>query len=192
VHIPEHLEALTHNDCKGSNANLTASGQITTLPPRMSMLDKLSRWVGGSSAAAHAATAALTECYVDCLTRARQLAQHAEMAPQDYSTAALNELAAAEEAQAQRLRQALQAVEAEIPAARNGALPAGALNHWARLVQDLEAHRRSMRRLRELAIHFAETFPSTAQLFDDMCREESTHCERLRTLIARADPQALD
>jgi rubrerythrin len=46
--------------------------------------------------------------------------------------------------------------------------------------------------LRELAGHFAETLPSTAALFDDLCREETTHCERLRALIARADPQALD
>ena len=59
-------------------------------------------------------------------------------------------------------------------------------------MQDLEAHRLSARRLRELAVHFAESLPTTAALFDELCREEVTHCERLRTLIARADPQALD
>jgi bacterioferritin (cytochrome b1) len=159
----------------------------------MGILERISRLViGGAGAAAHDATEALRQCYVNCVRRARQLARHAEMAPQAYSMESLKELVAAEEGQAERLRKALRAAEALIPNVPTEPLPGHALNHWGRLVQDLELHRSSMRRLRELAVHFAETLPATAELFDELCREETAHCERLRTLIARADPQALD
>jgi hypothetical protein len=114
------------------------------------------------------------------------------MAPQAQGTVGLAELAAAEANQAERLRHALRAAGHAVSTAPAVSLPPGALNHWARLVQDLEAHRTSTLGLRELAVHFAETLPDTAALFDELCREEHVHCERLRGLIARADPQALD
>ncbi len=147
---------------------------------------------GGDVAARYDAIEALTQCYIECTQRARRLARHAELAPHAYSAAALTDLATAEAAQAQRLLDALRAANAEVPDVAGPPPLPGALNLWGRLVQDLEAHRLSARRLRELAVHFAENLPTTATLFDELCREESTHCERLRTLIARADPQALD
>jgi hypothetical protein len=159
----------------------------------MGMLEKLSRFVvGGEGAVVHDAAAVLQACYVGGVQRARQLGQHAEMAPQAYATEGLQNLVAAEEKQTERLRDALRAANAPVPTVPTESLPPGAQNHWARLVQDLEAHRTSARRLRELAVHFAESLPSTAELLDQLCREEMDHCERLRTLIARADPQALD
>jgi phage shock protein A len=114
------------------------------------------------------------------------------MAPQRQSAEALKQLAAAEGEQRGRLRQALDAAGAPVPPPAPEPLPRGALNHWARLVQDLEAHRGAVQRFRELAIRFAASFPKTAGLFEVLCREEVTHCEDLRALIARADPQALD
>ncbi len=159
----------------------------------MGVLEKLSRLMaGGEVAARYDAVEALTHCYIDCTQRALRLARHAELAPHEYSAEALKELAAAEEAQAARLHDALGAAGAEVPSVPGPPPLPGALNLWGRLVQDLEAHRASARRLRELAVHFAESLPTTAALFDELCCEESTHCERLRTLIARADPQALD
>lgn len=160
----------------------------------MSMLDKLSRLVSGATASAtREATAALAEAYLDCGRRAAQLARHAEMSPQAYSTEALKELAAAEEEQHTRLRQALEAAGAPVP---SPALPEpvlrGALNHWARLVRDLESHQVAVQRFRQWTMRFAETLPQTAGLFETLCREEIAHCEDLRALIARADPQALD
>jgi hypothetical protein len=159
----------------------------------MGVLEKLSHLVVGERASAsRRAGAALQECYCDCVRRAGRLAQHAELAPQAFSLESLKDLAAAEEKQAQRLRDALRAANEQVPAVPNEPSPAGALSHWGRLVQDLEAHRASVQRLRELTMHFAEELPNTAQLFDELCREESVHCEYLRNLIARADPQALD
>lgn len=159
----------------------------------MGVLEKLSRLVvGGTAAASYAAIEALNECYVEAVRQARQLARHAEIAPQHYSTQSLTELARSEERHVETLRQALRAVDTAVPAVPDDSPPAGALSHWARLVQDLEAHRASVRRLRELAVHFAESQPTAAALFDELCHDEALHCERLRELIARADPQALD
>jgi len=159
----------------------------------MGVLNKLSRWVTGSTVGAQReATAALGLCYVAGVQRARQLHRHSAMAPHTYSADALAELAAAEETQAQRWRDALGAAGIPVPPVPPEVPLHGALNHWGRLVQDLEGHRAAVQRLRELAIHFAEELPSTSALFDEICREEAVHCERLRTLIARADPQALD
>lgn len=185
---PHPLRALSFG-----SFGLTGMTQIITVARPMGVMEKLSRLVvGGVAAASHDAVDALSQCYVEGVKRARQLARHAEMAPQGYSTDALKELAAAEEKQTERLRAALRAAGATVPAVPTAALPPGALNHWGRLLQDLEAHRASARRLRELAVQFAEILPTTAELFDELCREESIHCERLRTLIARADPQALN
>jgi hypothetical protein len=159
----------------------------------MGVLNRLSRLViGGSGAGTEEVAVPLAQAYLDCARRATQLLWHAEMAPQQQSAEALKRLAAGEEEQRGRLRQALEAAGARVPPVAPEQLPRGALNHWARLVQDLEAHRGAVQHFRELAMRFAESFPQTAGLFEVLCREEAAHCEDLRALIARADPQALD
>src|SRR5689334_15512977 len=112
----------------------------------MGVLEKLSRLVvGGEVAAKRDAVEALRECYIGCVQRARRFAQLAGVAPQEYSIEALKQLAAAEEAQAGRLLDALRAAGAEVPGVADGPPAPGALNHWGRLVQSLEAHRLSAR-----------------------------------------------
>ncbi len=159
----------------------------------MGMLDHLSRVViGGTASVTREAIVSLRDAYVECSRRAAQLARHAEMAPQGYSIEGLKQLAAEEKAQGERLRQALEAAAAPIPAVAADGPHHGALNHWARLVQDLEMHRAATQQYRELAMRFAESLPKTAGLFEILCREDAAHCEHLRALIARADPQAID
>ena len=159
----------------------------------MGVFNRLSRLViGGFGAATEDLALALAQSHLDCARRAAQLLRHAEMAPQQHSAEVLRQLAAAEEGQRGRLRQALDAAGAPVPPPTPEPPLRGALSHWARLVRDLEAHRDAAQRFRELAIRFAEPFPKTAELFEALCQEEVTHCEDLRALIARADPQALD
>ncbi len=159
----------------------------------MTVLDKLSRFViGGTASTTRDATAALREAYLQCSRRAAQLARHAETAPQNYSSEALKRLAAQETEQRERLRRALEAAGAPVPTATAETFYRGGLNHWARLVQDLQMHRAAAQQFRELAMRFAEPLPKTAGLFETLSREEVAHCEDLRTLIARADAQAID
>jgi hypothetical protein len=159
----------------------------------MGLLDTLSHLIAGHSTnAAAQLRAALEGCYVDCFHRAVQLKRHAELAPQRYSMEALKELANAEERQCDRLRQAIEAAGAPVAAAMPEVLARSGSNHWARVVRDLEAHRASVQQFREAAVRFAEPFPQTAALFQELCVEETSHCRNLRALIARTDPQALD
>src|SRR5262249_5878834 len=150
-----------------------------------SLLDRMARIVGGD-AGQHEALAALGECYVACRHRAAALHEHAQSAPQAASTAALEQLAREEEAQAQQLRDALQAAQLAPPTL--GAAPTGGSgrNHWARIVEDLEAHRQAQQQYRILAMRFAESAPERAALFATLCEQEHAHCEWLRDLIARA------
>jgi hypothetical protein len=159
----------------------------------MGLLDTLSYLIAGHPTnTAAELRASLQVCYVDCFQRAVQLKRHVELAPQRYSMEALKELAGAEERQCDRLRQAIGAAEAPVPAAMPEVPTRSGLNHWARLVHDLEAHRASVQQFREAAVRFAESFPQTAVLLQELCLEEASHCRGLRALIARADPQALD
>jgi hypothetical protein len=158
----------------------------------MSVIDSLSRLFAGAEAVTpREATAALVQAYSDCVWRAVQLERHAEMAPQPHSEQVLRRLAAEDVAQGVRLRQAIEAAGA-FPTPTAEPSPRTGLNHWERLLQDLDAHRRCVLQSRELALRFAARLPQTAALFDTLCRTEGEHCEGLRALIARADPQALD
>jgi hypothetical protein len=65
-------------------------------------------------------------------------------------------------------------------------------NHWARLLQALEQHREVRQRLREISIAIEDTNPPLSRALSDIGRDEDRVVERLRDLIARADPQALN
>ena len=157
----------------------------------MGVLRKLSRLMTGAPPSDEVAQR-LSESYLEAVGRARQLSEHAELAPHSHITDRLRRVAAEDERHGEQLAEALRAASQPLPTPQDLPPGRGALNHWGRLVQDLEAHRRAVRRLRELATHFAESLPATAQLFEDLSHKESAHCEVLREVLARADPQALD
>jgi len=159
----------------------------------MGVFDTLSRlFSGGEAVTPREAAAALVQAYSDCVSRAVQLERHAEMAPQPSGEQALRRLAAEDVAQGVRLRQAIEAAGTHPPLPAAESAPRVGLNHWARLVQDLDAHRRCVLQSRELALRLAARLPHTAALFESLYQTELGHCEELRKLIARADPQALD
>ena len=155
------------------------------------MLQRLGRFVVGGSGATKDAATALRQTYVDAFERLALLELHTELAPQEYSRQALASLAAATRQQIDRIRGLLRQRGVGLPSLQT-ANRSTSLNHWARLVQDLELHRGSTRRLRELCVHLADADEEVSTFFDDLSQEDYHSCERLRGLIARADPQALD
>ena len=66
------------------------------------------------------------------------------------------------------------------------------MNYWGRLVRDLEAHREAVQLFLEAATEITDEQPETADFLRRLALEEEIHAERLRALIARSDPQALD
>ena len=159
----------------------------------MSWRDALTRLVWGESQlVVHEVVPELQKAHAGFVQRAEQMRRHAETAPNQLNHQELGRLGDEERGHAQQLLEALAATGAAAIPPTAAVPPDGALNHWGRLVQDLEAHRAAARHLREEAVHFAETLPETASLFDRLCRAEEAHALRLRDLIARADPQAIN
>lgn len=158
----------------------------------MGMLHKLGRFVVGGRDAIEDPTEILRQTHSDAIERMRLLQQHAERAPQAYSQRALRNLAQAAAGQIERIRTVLR--EQDIGLLPEPANPpiTGSTNHWERLVRDLERHQASSGRLREWAVQFADSHPSVGEFLEQLSQEDARTCERLRALIARADPQALD
>lgn len=159
----------------------------------MSVLDTLSRLLTGEDAStSRDAAAGLVQSYIDCVRRAAQLQRHAELAPQACGAQALKRLAAEDAEQGSTLRQAIEVAGIVVPSPVTDVPQGDGLNHWTRLVNDLDTHRRCVMQSRDSALRFAARLPQTAALFESLYRAEASHCEELRALIARADPQALD
>jgi hypothetical protein len=155
-------------------------------------LRRLSQLVIGEEIDQEAFVRALQGCYASCAQRAALLKCHAELAPQEYSTRALQGLAADEEQQQARLAGTLRERGLQLPEVAAAGTDAVISNHWGRLVHDLELHREAVRELQELAMRFDTVAEAGTTLFRGLSVEEAEHCQRLRELIARADPQALD
>jgi len=155
----------------------------------MGVLQTLARLVAEPIGDPHAA---LQEAYVGLMTRAHLLERNAERAPQAHARDALRRLGAAERAMAERVASVLRGGGRIVSAPTDTPEPPGALNHWRRLVQVLEAQRAAEQDAREQHVRYAETHPSIAPVFDELCRTERAQALALRALIARADPLALD
>jgi hypothetical protein len=158
----------------------------------MGMLEKLGRFVVGGRNAIEDPTAALLEAYQDAHERMRMLQEHAALAPQEQSRQVLENLAQEAAQQIDRLRTALRERDIGLVPQPAPAAARASMNHWERLVQDLERHQASSARLRDVAMEFASSHPSAAAFLRRLGEEDARTCERLRHLIARADPQALD
>lgn len=134
---------------------------------------------------------ALLRLYQASAERVARLAAHAAQAPTPGSETHLDELAAAETGVRDALQRALHARGVETPAAPAAAND-GRHNHWARLVADLDACRAARDRLLRQRADLLERDPSIAELVDSVLANFDTQADGLRTLISRADPQALN
>jgi hypothetical protein len=147
---------------------------------------------GGNSRIDAQARSELVACHTRLIKRWRALEQCASLAPTDSVEGELTSLAAEERSMAERLATAL--AEAGVPAPRAHEEPPSLAgnNHWARLTRSLDDHRAARRNFLELSIRLSDIDRQLANVLRDLCAEEVAHLERLRDMIARADPQALD
>jgi hypothetical protein len=128
---------------------------------------------------------------------AKQLRDHAALAPYPQAAERLNVLAAAEEAQAERLRREIigrggnDRLAGAAKALADGSAKS-ARNHWARMVLDLDEDRAAGKRYLEQAIRWEDHDAALGDLLHELQREEQRHRHALQDLAARADPQALN
>lgn len=191
--IRDATEASAKPETLESPRSLTLKGLNTTVATVMSFLQKVGRFVVGGSSALEDPAGVLRQAYAGAVQRLALLEQHAEASPQEYSRKGLSTLAKSTRRQVDAIRSVLRQRGVGLPPEPPALPPSSAsMSHWARLVQDLDLHRASVKRLRELAFRFNDTDPIIAQFLQQLCQEDLRSCERLRVLIARADPQALN
>jgi hypothetical protein len=152
----------------------------------MSWGQKLRSWASGESSSVE--EAGLPQLCLDLDREAARLQRHAELAPNEAAEVELRRLSTSQSAIVIKLREALHL--APSPVAEGD--PPAALNHWARLVRDLE-HMRSQRdRLFDAAKEVDADDPALGETLDGLGREIEAHLLRLRALIARADAHSLN
>ncbi len=134
---------------------------------------------------------ALAVSYTTSRRRAAQLREHARIAPQKPAVESLQSMAADEDRQCEELKNEILVLGGSVVDPETRPVDFGGINHWRRLVADLEAHRNAALRYKTLATTFALS-PSTAEFFERLSTEEFVHSERLRDLLAWADPHAVD
>jgi hypothetical protein len=132
----------------------------------------------------------LIEDYNAELALAQQLRDHAAKAPYPHAEKQLLELAAEEEAQAERLRAAIEALGGSV--APLDAVPQDGRNHWLRLTLDLAAKQEAGGRYLEQAVRWEQDFPAVGNLLRGLEREEQERRHGIRDMIARSDPHALN
>ena len=159
----------------------------------MNVLPRLTRiFTAGNEPDRDAILPEVRRLYTAAVGQARLLERHAGMAPDEAARVQLTHLSRAEEQYAERLRKVIGRLDAFAGDVAVSEAPAAAVNHWGRLGQDLEAHREAIKGLLDLGARVTNEQPEMADTLRELARDEEIHGLRIRALIARSDPQALD
>lgn len=171
--------------------NLTPGRPLLACAP-MALLDTFRGILEGDERAHRRVNEDLRNLYKGFVERAARIELTANEAPTESSENDLRKLAADHRKTADLIKVALEARKSSAPSAVAAPTPSGAVNHWARVVEDLEATHEGHNQLREVANRILETNPELTDLFETLTQRFADHVARLRGEIARADPQALN
>ena len=158
----------------------------------MALLDTFRGLIDGGESNRKHINSELRRLYIGFLDRARRLETSAQQAPSESTDTDLRRLAADHRRTADLIKAALEARDSSAPQYRAGELPALGHNHWARIVEDLEAFQHGRNEIQALADAILERHPELTDLFEALARAMDDHITRLRGEIARADPLAMD
>ena len=134
----------------------------------------------------------LRDFYTSAVHREAYLRHQAEMAPHAAGRDGLRQLAEEEKEVVERLRQMIHRLGSFAGDVLRAPEPIGALNYWARLTQTLDAHREAIKSMLDESARVTDGQPELADELREIARCEDLHCAKLRALIAKSDPQALD
>lgn len=126
------------------------------------------------------------------LARGDSLGRTAALSPPPASEAELIRLAEREIQMAHKLAEVLRERDITIPPFTPGARQSGGLNHWARLVHDLEEHQAARNQVRHATTWIPDIDADINPLLRELGHVLDQILQGLRLLIARADPQALN
>jgi hypothetical protein len=121
---------------------------------------------------------------------ARQIREHADLAPHQAGAQGLRAAAEEQDRAIQLLHDQIVALGGEV----NGNIgpTKGGKNHWARVVHDLEDNQALRQRYNEQASYWDPDFPDVVALYHTLEHEKARLNALLRDIALRADPHALD
>ncbi len=134
----------------------------------------------------------LRRLYAGFFERADRLEASAALAPSEATESDLKRLAADHRKAAEHLQTALVARDSSVPAVHPSNPQPTGHNHWARIVEDLEALQHGRDDIQQVSDAFLERNPDLERTFGALTRIIDDHVTRLRGEIARADPLALN
>lgn len=155
----------------------------------MSWAERLMNWGGGPSRGS--VFQSVSSLYPALLIGADRIDEHAEQAPTKLVERRLRAMAVEDRNSAAVLREALRVVGTVPASPPKFAGPSG-LNHWARLVRDLEFHEDITASLVPLANDVEEHSAALATALRSIHEQQQRQVLEIRDLIARADAQALN
>jgi hypothetical protein len=121
---------------------------------------------------------------------ARQIREHANLAPHQAGVQGLRAVAEEQERLVKLLHDKLAALGGE--GSDNTDPLKGGKNHWTRVVQDVEENRARERYYNEQATRYDPALPDAAALFRTLEQGKRRINVLLRDIVSRADPHALD
>lgn len=158
----------------------------------MAWLDTFRGLMGDDEQSKKRVVAGLRDLHRGFLERAQWLELTAAQAPSESAETDLRHLAADHRVTADLIAAALAARKASVRSAAAVAPVSNAVNHWSRIVEDLEVFQTGRNEILEQARDLLDLDPDLTDLFDLLTRRMNEHVARLRGEIAQADPQALN
>lgn len=134
----------------------------------------------------------LREVHRGFLDRAARFERTAERAPSESAESSLRRLATEHRATTAIIESALAVRSSSTRGGVGNVIASDGINHWARIVENLEVLQQGRNRILELARDLIDLDPELIDLFDVLTRRMNEHVTRLRGEIAEADPQALN
>jgi rubrerythrin len=146
------------------------------------------RWFDASEKRYRALVNILRQRYVDEKQHAARLNQHAEKMRYPQFREALRRIAADESKHADWIAKKIQALGGMLPPVTE--VRSQQKNSWQCLLEDLEEERRCSADLEDDMLAIRSDYPDVDELLGRIDEEERKHCDEIREMLMRSDPQA--
>ncbi len=156
----------------------------------MALLDTFRGFLESDEQAHKRINGGLQNLFRGFVERANRLDQTAAQAPAESMANDLRKLAQAHRETGELIKAALESRRSAAPTAIAVATRPTEVNHWARIVEDLEEFHNGRDQIMDMGNDIVETCPELTDLFESLTLTMTDHVGRLRREIARADPQA--
>lgn len=158
------------------------------MPIKSNLFKWWRRWFGASGEEYHPALAILRSRYADERQHAAQLTQHAQKMQYPQFREALLRIGADEARHADWIAEKINELGGSLPGELT--IQSTDKNSWHYLLDDLEEERRCSADLETEMLTIASDYPQIVKLLERIDQEEHKHCEELREMLMRSDPQA--